>query len=543
MNRYVLVLTLFLMIALIGGAQSKPEDLYLVISGNTHSRIYLQEKGKGKICLPCNRAALVKSFGNKAFLLEYGYISPGSYGDVVDDTTFFDKRKKDYYACLKQMGYDWICDLESKCQDKVLDRNGVRIGLIKIDKERMTSPDKYNSALAEIRGADLLIWAVDGDVDPENFRSFLSQHSEVDIVLLPRQDFLKDSDRMEVVNNTLLLVPYPDGMKVDLVQLRKEDGTWEAIGVKEVSVLGLSPDPEVSSVVKSDCYANLDCKTGYCRNGKCMVKKEDHPLKLIVVRPERCVSCNEKEVYDWLKGFLPSLELKIVYSNSNEAKDIFTKINTDMLPVYIIQGNVEEVDGFENIEDMLVKSKIGYLIRPQLVGMSVFRNRKRIPKRVDVFISGRLSNSVYQELRKIKEVKDDPGMKGWRFYFHYLISREKGVWSSFLGPEDMSEVVRQLCVRKYAPNKYLNYILCRYELGYPEDDSCEIRLGIDLDKVDSCITNSGELAFLLFSSSKLTKEVGANTPGLILFENQQIFVPSADVISSESFRKWSSGKE
>lgn len=541
MKRYLAILVLMLM-GMIGQAQTK--DFYLIVSGNTHSRIYLQEGGKDKICLPCNRATLVKKIGDNALLLEYGYIAPCSYEDLACDRSFSDVRERDYRSCLKKMRYAWICDVNGRCEDGVLrGKDGIKIGLIKVDKERIATPDKYNFALAQLGGVDVLIWAVDDEVAPRDIQEFLSQHSEVDIVLLPMEYFLGETGRLKSQNGVLLLVPYPDGMKVDLIQLRRENGEWSVLRAKEVSVLSFSPDPEITSLIARDCYANIDCEAGSCESGKCIVKKKASSLKLLVVRPKRCISCNEKDIYDWLKEFLPSLEMEVIYPDSEEAKKIFAKVNTEMLPVYIIQGNIENVDGFENIEDMLIKSEIGYLIRPQVVGMSVFRDRKRIPKRVDIFISGRLSEPVYQEIAQIKGMKYDGSMKGWRFYFHYLISYKNGVWTSPMGPKDMSEILRQLCFRKYAPNKYLAYLLCRYELGYPQDDICEVRLGVDSEKIHQCITNPGEIGYLLLSSSKLTNEIGANTPGLVLFENRQIFVPSADIIKPESFKKWSEGKE
>lgn len=534
---------LYALIILGMGMVARAQDLQLVISGNTHSRIYLVDNGK-KICLPCNRANLINRLGDNVLLLEYGYLSPGSYGDLLHDKNFFDKRKKDYQSCLRKIDYDWVCDIEGQCQDKVLEGgSGVKIGIIKVGKERINSPDKYNVALANLEGADVLVLAIQDNVRPEDLWEFLRQHSEVDIVLVPRRSFLRGGKRLEIKDGVLVLMPYPDGIKVDVVDLTNKGGKWSVLGAKEVSVLGFSPDSRLSHMVDLDCYGDMDCLQGECNKGKCTIGQKKGDQTLVVVRPKRCVSCNEDDIYNWLKRFLPSLKMKVIYSDSEEAKKIFAKVNTDMLPVYIIQGNIENIDGFENIEDMLIKSEIGYVIRPQVVGMSVFRNRKRIPKRVDIFISGQLSEPVYKELVQIRKVKYDGRMKDWRFYFHYLLSYKNGVWKSLIGPNDMSEVLRQLCFRKYAPNKYLDYILCRYELGYPQDDTCEVRLGVDSGKIEQCITTPGEIGYLLLSSSKLTNEIGANTPGLILFENQQIFVPSADVIKSESFKKWSEGKE
>ena len=539
--RRLLYALMILGVGMIAQAQSK--DFYLIISGNTHSRIYLQGGKGNKICLPCNRATLLKEFGDNALVLEYGYVGPCSYGDLACDEKFSGVKEKDYRSCLRRMGYSWVCDVDGQCQDRVLKEKDLKIGLIKIDKERISVPDKYNAALSQLRGVDILIWAVDDEVNAKGFQEFLNQHSEVDIVLLPTRSFLGDSARLKNQNGILLLVPYPDGIRVDIVHLGKENGTWSVLDAKEVSVLSFPSDSEISSLIKRNCYADVDCKTGTCRSGKCVEEKKGVGLKLLVVRPKRCVSCNEKDIYDWLRGFLPSLKMEIVYSDSEEAKKIFDKVNTDMLPVYIIQGALESVDGFENIEDMLVKSEIGYVIRPQVVGMSVFRNRRRIPKRVDIFISGRLSAPVYQELVQIRKIKREPSMKDWKIYFHYLISYENGIWKSLKGPQDMSEILRQICFRKYAPDKYLDYLLCRYELGYPQDNSCEVRLGVDSEKIGQCIANPGEVNYLFISSSKLANEVGANTPGLVLFENQQIFVPSAEIINPKSFKKWSDGKE
>ncbi len=524
------------------GSSLWAQPLTVLITGNTHSRIFLLHNGK-KVCLPCRRGVLLERFDpDNTILVEYGYLSPGSFGDVTLQSGESEKRREDYLKMLKRMGYDYLCDLSGNCPEtKVVSKQGIRIGFLKLGRGEVEDPARYNEKMKKMGKVDSLFLVVAPDISSAELRIFLSGHEEVDVVLVPRREFLESSGWWDWQGRVLLLCPYPDGIEVEKVTLQRGD-TLRPKEVTNLSVLSVDKeDPALSSLASRECYGDEDCATGVCSGGACRGYRDS--VVLTVVRPKRCISCNETEVYDWIKGFVPGLNLKVVYSETPEAKKWLSKVETDMLPIFFLSRSIEKIKGFENLEDLLIRVDDVYVLKPQVVGASVLTNRSRIPYRIDYFVSGRLSDNAYEVLKRLRDLRNKGDLSGWKIYLHYLVSLNNGTWESLLGPVDMQEVIRQLCVRRYAPDKYLDYVVCRYEVGYVEDSVCEIRLGVDKKAIESCVRNTGEFGYLLVSSAKLTQEIGANTVGLMLFENQQIFIPTPDAITVENFNKWSEGKE
>ncbi len=529
-------------------SSSLAEDI--LITGNSHSRIYLINNGK-KLCLPCARAQVIdylRKGGKGLLLVEYGYIQAGSKGDVLKATkTQQQERTRIYRRIVREtLGYDVVWDISDSSKSfkpKKIEKGGLKIGFVFIDKDMSADPRRYGEALKQIGEVDVLICALGPDLPMEAGPKLMEVHKEIDLLLVPSKAYLLPGAQgwySPLSDGRLIVCPPLDGIGGIKVSVEKgEDGV--SFGTVEV-ISFLDPSAPLLKGLP-DCTCDADCLDGKCINGSCQQKNDEKKVTLTVIRPRACISCNEEEIYDWIKGFVPSLELKVVYADDPKGQEWLKKLGADMLPVFVLSEGIKKSPGFDNIEDMLVKTDLGYVIKPQVSGVSVYISRPVIPRKVDVFIAGILDEKTYQILAQLKKLKDSPEMADWKIRFHYLISLVNGVWSSPFGPNDLAEVLRQLCVRKYHPDKYLDYLLCRYENRYAQDDFCEVRLGIDTEKVNSCVTNNGELGYLLVSSSNLTQELNITTPGLILFENNQVFVPSPDVLTPENFKKWSQGKE
>ena len=541
---------LALLVAVFLGAISYSWAGDILITGNSHSRIYLINNGK-KICLPCVRAQVVdylRKEDKNLLLIDYGYLQAGSKGDVLKAAKAQQEERTRLYRRIveKTLGYDVVWDISDPSKafnPQRIEKGDLRVGVVFVDKAMTADPASYGEALKKIGEVDLLICALGADLPIEAGPKLMEVHKEIDLLLVPSKAYLfpgAQSWYSPLSDGRLIVCPPLDGIGGVKVSVEKGEkgvsfGTVEVISFLDPSAPLLKGLPE--------CTCDADCLEGKCLGGKCRKEEARQKVTLTVIRPRACISCNEDEIYDWIKGFVPNLELKVVYADDPKGQEWVKKLGAEMLPVFILSEGIKNSPGFDNIEDMLVKTDLGYVIKPQVSGVSVYTSRSVIPKRVDVFIAGILDENAYQVLAQLKRLKDSPEMRDWRFRLHYLISFANGVWSSLFGPNDLAEVLRQLCVRKYHPDKYLDYLLCRYENRYAQDDFCEVRLGIDTDKVNACITNNGELGYLLVSSSKLTQELNITTPGLILFENNQVFIPSPDVLTPENFQKWSQGKE
>ncbi len=539
----------------------------LLITGNTHSRVYLNQ---GKDCILCRRASFIDNWQAQkpSFLLEIGEVLGGDLGDVKKSEPDKDRARTYFYlSALGDLGYDavvlgypldkaWLKKIEKafsplyafgipEKEAFVLEKDGIRIGCLLFGKDVIDDVARYNELLADMGGVDLLIGILPVKAPPSEGEGLLKLHKEIDIVVAPSMEFMpKPGKYIAKVGQGYLLCPPADGLAGIELQITRSGKEWE---IKRGEVVSFLSSKERKIKGLPSCFSDKDCPAGSCQKGICQKSKgnEDNIKtgELIVIRPRDCVSCNEESVFKWLKGIFPGLEMKKVFADEEEAKTYLEGIKTDMLPVYILPQEIETLSFFENIEDMVLPSDVGYVLKPQVTGMSVFYKRPRRDKRIDVFISGILDKETYRLVKAIKGLKADPRLKDWKIYLHYLLTNRNGVWSSISGPRDMKEIVDQLCVKKYAPDRYLDYLLCRYETGYKDNDVCAMRLGLNKGDIDSCKANQTEVLYALPESAELVARTGANVSGLVLFENQQIFKPSAEVFTVENIIKWSQGKE
>ncbi len=544
-----------------------PKGFSLLITGNTHSRIYLN---RGEDCILCRRASFISDWQAQKprFLLEIGDVLGGGLGDVKKSEPGKDRaRTYSYLSVLRSLGYDavilsysidrtWLKELRkrfspiytfgfSSKKAFVLEKDGVRVGILLFGKDVIGDVARYDKLLADMGGVDLLVGILPDKAIPSEGQGLLKLHKEIDIVVVPSMDFMpKPGEYIAKVGQGYLLCPPADGLVGIELDIGRSGERWEIKKAEKVSFMNFK---EKRLKGLPSCFSDKDCPAGSCEKGICQKTKRDKgdikTGELVVVRPRECISCNEDSVFKWLSGIFPGLKMKKVFADETEARTYMEHIKTDMLPVYILPKEIDTLSFFENIEDMVLPSDIGYVLKPQVTGMSVFYKRPRKDKRIDVFISGILDKDAYRLVRVIKKLKADTRLKGWKIYFHYLLTNKGGVWSSLLGSRDMKEVIDQLCVKKYAPKMYLDYLVCRYEEGYRDTDTCVIRLGLDKQVLTSCRANQTEVLYALPESASLVAKTGANVSGLVLFENRQIFKPSPGVFTAENIIKWSQGKE
>ena len=121
------------------------------------------------------------------------------------------------------------------------------------------------------------------------------------------------------------------------------------------------------------------------------------------------------------------------------------------LPVYLLDKQIEKEKNFDNLRDKLERKGNFYMLKPEFGGISYFLQRKRIKGKLDLFISLYEKNTT-NLLDIIKEF--NPAV-------HFLaIEQDKG-FEAARGNLEVEEYLRSVCVQKYYPENFWDYISCR----------------------------------------------------------------------------------
>ncbi len=575
-------------------AQKPHASFTLVYTGNAQARLYpikFQNKLLGGIS---PRADFVDSLRKKhrhLLLVEGPGAIAGSLKDMDSINEELDrKRTLAYFNALGAIGYDLICigidDLERFSyisgwdygQVKLLsighgadnaleanrlvsiEKNGVKIGFVAMYDAGIKNLDKAFGRLKVRQNNDLVALVVLDGTSPEVIKSnkkALLNHS--DIILLPELSYLSLFESsvdgnlaiFDKDSSTLIVAPKWGGSMAAVVDVAVDNGkiTEAAIEASEIKA-SEKINPKVKGILPV-CFSDSDCRAEkgmvcHCvnpggENAKCECSAK-HPYSLTALLPRNCISCNAGRIKSWLNEvFADGVVLKDVYMDSAKGKELIEALNLKYLPAYLLPLEIKKDKHFYAIKESVVKTDFGYLLRPEAAGVSVYVGRQRAPKRLDVFFSPILSNKYVAMLVK-KAYALRKQMPDWDIRLDYAVKTDSNGNVVFPnGKSESAEAVAQLCVEKYMPERIGNFISCRFLQGYPQDilpclsgESQEV-----ISKVAQCMESPAEVSFLLTGRIRLSQELGINSPGIILFENQQVLGVSPSVLTVENLKRWS----
>ena len=151
-------------------------------------------------------------------------------------------------------------------------------------------------------------------------------------------------------------------------------------------------------------------------------------------------------------------------------------------------------------------------------------NRSKAKGKLDIFIS-LFDKSTAPLLSVIKDFNPN---------VHFLVVKEAGKLSAPRGDQEVEEDLRAVCIQKYYPERFWDYLLCRSkDINSAWWDEC---LGsFDTVKVKAC-ARGVEGVKLLEESVGLNKELQIMFGPTYLMDNQEIFA-TKDVPSKEDFKK------
>jgi hypothetical protein len=333
---------------------------------------------------------------------------------------------------------------------------------------------------------------------------------------------------------TLILRPSWQGRRLDKVSLTLKNKRIISHKAEELRLSDeIVGDPEILSFLPA-CFSDNNCRKqgfiGKCQDPGAMdaacVFTELVPVNLSVITSKSCRTCNTEQAERILRQWFPGLVVSYLYYPEERAQNLIRDFGIKALPAYLLGKEIEKEKVFSEARLNEHSEKKGdfYMLKPELIGFTYLLDRKEIRGRLDLFIS------IYT--KNCKELLDV--VKVFNPQVHFLAIEEKEGFDAAVGNIEVEEYLRAVCVQKYYPASFWNYIGCRAaEANSSWWQDCAASL--DTDKIKTCAQGS-EGKELLKENIKLNKELGVMFGPTYFVHNKEIF-SSQGLPSQEELKK------
>lgn len=335
------------------------------------------------------------------------------------------------------------------------------------------------------------------------------------------------------VNSTLILRPAWQGRKLGKAVLDIQKKKIVNHKVEELRLSDKITDDDDIGLVLPRCFSESVCKKekmiGICQepgeiSSQC-VFREANKVRLLVISPKTCVVCDISPVVSALKKKITGLEVTEIFYPGKEADKLIKEFNISGLPAYFLGKELEKEKEFEGFKKNLELKGEFYWLRPHASGISYFIDREFIKGRLDLFLSLFDKDS----LALIDSIKEfDPVV-------HFLAVEKDGQFETPKGIAENEEDLRSVCMQKYYPQYFWDYISCRAKNSLTSWwDDCAVGKA-DIAKIKSC-AQSDEGKNLLRENISLNKELMIMFGPTFLLNNREVF-SSKGVPSKDELRK------
>jgi len=208
--------------------------------------------------------------------------------------------------------------------------------------------------------------------------------------------------------------------------------------------------------LKARCSTNADCSRpgmlGVCqapgeKTSRCLWQ-EIIKVPMIVIEPRGCRSCQTATVIKQLQMLFPGLDISYLKADEQKAKELIAKTKITMLPAFIVSKDAEREPGFVNFQKIATFADGQYLLKPEFSGVSFFLDRKKEPKRLDLFVV-LTSPGMYHAVKIAEDIKKKKA--GIAVQVHFL-GIEDAQTKEILSPGDEREPAEEkvyACVEKH----------------------------------------------------------------------------------------------
>ena len=416
--------------------------------------------------------------------------------------------------------------------------SGIKIGIIgltnlaanqKAEGLKIVAPKMVGQLVSRLRNEGVEVVIVLSTLGMKEDLDLISRAKGIDILFRGSNPTREDLDAK--VGSTFIVRPYWQGRKLGKLTLEVKNGKLSNCKIEDIRLSDkIADDPDVQLILPR-CYSDANCRkdgsTGSCQNpgelnkASCLFT-EPNNLRLVIVTAKDCVVCNTEPVLELLKKQFPGIYAE--YVDFKQAQKLIKDLSIKVLPAYIIGGEVENEINFENFKNSLEPIGGMYLLKPQVSGISYFINRPVKKGNLDLFFT-MFDKEAAGLLSVLKEF--NPGL-------HFLAVEKGDGFDTKNGTPETEEYLRGVCVQKYYPEKFWDYLICRAKnINSSWWEDC--LLEAEAPQIKTC-AKGPEGARLLKENIVLNKEVQVSFGLSYLLDNYQIF-SSRGVPNKEELRK------
>jgi hypothetical protein len=547
---------------IISSVYTKDKELVLIYTGETHAMLYhcnCPVEPDGGVA---RRATLIKQLRKEypdVLVLDSGnFFSAGPLDQNTQNTQLDMQRAKISLSAMESMKYDAVNisndefnfgkDFLSENINKTkLDfvSSNLSLGTVKPYVVRNVAGIKVGiigltNLAAERRSPDLKL------IDPKqavesSVRELKKQKVKLIILLsnLGEQEDLKIiggvpgisvlidghgrgntiSDSFGKAGDTVILRANWQGRRLGKAVLGIRGDKIKKFKVEELRLSDkIGDEPSILSILPR-CFSATECKKegfiGICRNpglynAECSFSKAAK-INLTVITTKDCLVCNPEPAISFLKKQFPGLETSYLYYPDKKAAKLFEDSKAIGLPVFLLGKEIFKEENFDKLKTKFIERDNFYLLKPEVAGIGYLVNRQGIKGKFDLFIS-LFGKNTLEVLNVVREF--NPAL-------HFLAVMDGNKIETMNGDAEIEEDLRAVCVQKYYPDRFWDYITCRVKnIGSSWWDDCAVK--IDLNKIKSCARGQEGLA-LLRNNISLAKESKIMFGPTYLIDNQQIF--------------------
>ncbi|MDD5130203.1 MAG: hypothetical protein PHS66_04030 [Candidatus Omnitrophica bacterium] len=535
------------------------KEVTVVYSGQTHSMLYpcscpvRQDGGISR------RATLIKELRRKypaLLLLDTGNFTGGGQMDEYTQNIHLDmQRSLVNYKALEVMRYDAVAvgpdefnfgkdfflknakktnpvylsanlDTDKVTPYIVKDCDGTTVAVIgltgvyanqKTEGLKIEQPDGVGELVARLKreGAEVVILL--STLGEKEDLKLISKVKGIDLIFVGHKPLKEEA--LTKVDSTFVLRPPWQGRQIGKLVLKINDGRLIDCSLEELPLTDKITDDKDVAAILPLCYSDSDCRdnelTGICRNpgalnATCSFIKPNK-IDLTMISVKDCRTCSTEPVISRLRKKFPGLSIKNVEYPGTEAQAMIKSLAITALPAFIFDKKVEEEGNFDNIKDDLQLISNSYVLNPRASGMSYFVGRQLKSGKLDLFFS-MFEKDASLLLTALREFNPT---------LHFLtVEGDKG-FSARYGATEVEEYLRGVCVQKYYPDKFWDYLICRSKNIYSSYwDDCLGR--VNTAKIKGCARGQ-EGVDLLRENTRLNKQLQISSGPSYLMDNQEIF--------------------